>query len=64
MTKRIWAVLLITAMIGLAGSSLAWAGRDNVIVALEDDVKTMDYYQTTSRVALYSAYKPGKSSPT
>jgi peptide/nickel transport system substrate-binding protein len=56
MTKRLWGTLCITAMICLAGSSPAWAGRDNVIVALEDDVKTMDFYQTTSRVALYSAY--------
>ncbi len=34
----------------------AHAGKDHLNVAIQDTLKTMDFYDTSSRVALYSAY--------
>ncbi len=45
----------------LFASSPAMAGKDHLIVAFEDSVKTMDYYQTTQRIGInvgYMIYDP------
>ncbi|MCJ7494456.1 MAG: ABC transporter substrate-binding protein, partial [Deltaproteobacteria bacterium] len=36
--------------------SPALAGKDHLIVAFEDSVKTMDYYQTTQRIGVNTGY--------
>ena len=45
----------------LSASSLALAGKDHLMIAWEDSIKTMDYYQTTQRVGVnvgYMIYDP------
>jgi peptide/nickel transport system substrate-binding protein len=40
----------------LFASGSAEAGKDHLIVAFEDSVKTMDYYQTTQRIGVNTGY--------
>jgi peptide/nickel transport system substrate-binding protein len=40
----------------LVASSPSMAGKDHLIVAFEDSVKTMDYYQTTQRIGVNTGY--------
>ncbi len=53
---RISGFLICLALAALLIAGPAEAGKDHLIIGLEDVVSTMNYYQTTARVALICAY--------
>lgn len=53
---RFFLILGIVAALATMIVTPALADKNHINVAIEDALKTMDFYQTTSRVALYSAY--------
>jgi peptide/nickel transport system substrate-binding protein len=58
---RLSLLISIGLLLILFASSPATAGKDHLMVAMEDSVKTMDYYQTTQRIGVnvgYQIYDP------
>lgn len=49
-------VICFLSIFAVFGSLSAQAAKDHLIVGIEDDIKTLAFYQTTSRAALNSAY--------
>jgi peptide/nickel transport system substrate-binding protein len=54
-SKWFMAIGIFCVLALFAGAS-AWAEKDHLIVGIEDDIKSLDFYQTTARSALNSAY--------
>jgi peptide/nickel transport system substrate-binding protein len=48
--------IILCGLVALVGAGPAYAAKDHLIVAFEDAVKTMDYYQTTARVGIQTGY--------
>ncbi len=56
MKPKFVVILFCFCVVLLAAAPAAQAGKDHLVVAFEDAVKTMDYYQTTARVGIQTGY--------
>ncbi len=56
MKRKLWCMVIGCLVLGLVAAGPVYAGKDHLMVGLEDVVSTMDYYQTTARVAIICAY--------